>query len=150
MPTRLPMLVIIAATLSVVGCGGGASKALSLSDLIARGDAICQRLNAEFSAAPPVRGPQDIARISPQRAAMERTVAAELSRLTPPSSITRDWQQIIAYRRMLAEDTIKLGEYAKANNIEGMRLVFYSSVSLQERLLATGKHDGFTNCSRLA
>ena len=118
--------------------------------MIAGADAICGRLNAKFAAgkATSLRV-REIARLAPSRAALERTTATELSKLTPPASIASDWRQIIAYRKTLAEELVKLGQDAKLNDAAGIRALAASKKRVHGQLLSTATRDGFKDCSRV-
>jgi hypothetical protein len=163
MHLRLPALLLVAATPLVTGCGGGTTKplgeaksvgatqSLSVSQFIGRADAICARRNAEFSAAnTTARNPQDIVSIVAQRAPAEQATVIELSKLGPPSSLAHDWRLIIAYRRMMVEDILKIGQAASGNDSQGVGVgpVLASVGSLQKQMFATAKRDGFKACSQ--
>jgi len=148
---RLPAFVLIMTTLSMVGCGGGSSRTLSASQMIVRADAICRGLNAQLAAVSHSRTQRDIARVTMRRAALEEAALAKLSKLPPPSSLATDWQQMIAGRRRIAENTLRFSEYAKLstplNDNPDVRLLFASSASLQKHVLTMARSDGFNDCS---
>jgi hypothetical protein len=167
MRNRLSAVVLVAATLAAGGCGDGSSQTpasgatrssgslpsggpLSRSELIARADAICLRLNNELAAtAAKSVGMREIARVSPRHAALEQTAVMELSKLTPPASIARDWRQIVAYRQTLAEELALLGRYAKVKNARSVRALAVSKKHLHRQLTTVATRDGFKRCSRL-
>lgn len=152
-------LVLVAAALAAGGCGGGSSDARSAgplpdgsprSQLIARADAICRRLNAQIKANKQSSlRLNEIARFAPRNAALEATALKELSKLTPPASIARDWHQVIAYRRTLMEELVKLGRYAKANNARAIHKLAASKKRVHQKLLATATRNGFKDCPQI-
>lgn len=134
----------VASTTGTVKAASGTS--LGYSQWIAKGDAICARLNAQLTASP-VKAIQEFARALPQAAAYERIEYAQLAKLVPPPSKAADWQQFLTDTRLWAEDSAKLGEIAQAHKFSiGMQLVSKSR-SLHEQLAKIAKQDGFKTCS---
>jgi hypothetical protein len=122
----------------------------SRSQLIARADVICGRLNTKFAAGKATGvGMREIARFAPPHAALEWTALAELSKLAPPPSIARDWRQMIAYRRTLAEELVELGQDAKANDAAAIKALTASKKRVHGELLTTATRAGFKDCSRV-
>jgi len=160
-------LALVAAALAAGGCGGGSSDAKSAgslasgnptpsgssrvpSQLVARADAICRRLNTEIVATNPSKLQiRKIVSLTPQRVALERTALKELSKLAPPASIARDWRQMMAYRKTLIEELIRLGRYAKANDTQSIKSLAVSKKRVHQRLFATATRDGFKDCARV-
>ncbi len=116
--------------------------------LIGMADTICKRLDTKLATVNPANlSAGEIARFAPPRAVLERTALAELSKLTPPASIARDWGQVIAYRRTLMEELFKLGRYAKIDDTSGIRALAVSKKRVHQQLLAVATRDGFKYCS---
>jgi hypothetical protein len=149
--------------LALAGCGGvgttkltrsvttapRSSSASGAARLIAKADAICRQVNHELAAGPQrLEGPQ-IAVTALHNAALERRAVAELSRLTPPGALARDWRQIIAYRQSLAEALAKLGHYAKANDVQRMLALSTSKKQAHQKLSKLASRAGFKDCSRV-
>jgi len=161
--------LVAAAMLAAAGCGGSSTAAPSgsaasrteptesrtsndsaaRSRLIAKADAICRRLNRELAAAPSRLEARQIASSAPRNAALERRALAELGRLRPPASLARDWRQIIAYRRTLAEELAELGRYAKAGDVPAMKALGASKKRVHQKLSELATRDGFKDCSRV-
>jgi hypothetical protein len=159
-------LLLAAGALALGGCGGASSSArssegftsaspasgssLSRSAFIARADAICKRLNAEMAKvkAKSTSLPE-ITRVAPVHAALEQGAVSELGQLVPPSSIAREWQQIVAYRRTLAAELVKLGKDAKAKDSAGVKALTASKRSVHKQLLAAGAQAGFKDCPQV-
>jgi hypothetical protein len=146
---QLTALTLAAATLAAAGCGGSSSKSLTRSQLIAKADSICHRVNAKLTSANgQINSQQDIARLAPQLAAYEQEAVVQLSKLTAPATIASDWKTIVTAAGTLAQNTAKLGEYAKANNLTAARALVSTSKKVQQQMLAVAKRDGFKDCSR--
>lgn len=148
--TRTATLALLAIGLVLGGCGKS-SKPLTRAELIAKADTICKRVNDKLkSSNNTIKGRQDIARIVPKLASTEQAALAELSKLVPPAALANDWKTIIAGAQTLADNTAKLGEYAKANNLKAARGLITSSEKVQQQVLATARRDGFKYCSQSA
>ena len=139
-------LVVVAVALS--GCGGSSPKPLTRAELTAKADVICRRVSAKL-ATKTVKSVQDIARTAPELASFEQVALNELSKLVPPADLESDWKKFIAGAQTLAENTAKLGEYAKANNLKGAGSLITSSEATQQRLLKIVKRDGITECEKV-
>jgi hypothetical protein len=147
--TRLTALALTATALTATGCGGS-SKPLTRAELTKKADAICRRVDTKLASTKKGTSTvQGIARLAPRLASFEQMALAELSKLTPPSVLANDWKMIIAGAQTLAENTAKLGEYAKANDIKGAQGLITSSEQTQHQLIATAKRDGLTECEQI-
>jgi hypothetical protein len=146
--TRLTALALAATALAISGCGSS-SKPLTRAELTVKADAICKTVTAKL-ATKTVKTQQDIARIAPELAGFEQSALAELSKLMPPAELADDWKKFVAGAQMLAENTAKLGEYAKSNNLKGARVLIVSSEATQRQMVATAKRDGLTACEQVA
>jgi hypothetical protein len=161
--TRRLSLIFVAVSViaALAGCGGGTKQvtatssrstgdAVSPPQLIARADAICQRLNVQFAAHKPAsQAIAEIARVAPRRAIAEQRVVTELSDLTVPASVARAWRAIIADRRGLAAQLAQIGRDASNGNAAGVRALSASKERLHNDLQATAERAGFTSCSQV-
>jgi hypothetical protein len=149
--SRWAALALAVTTLTTASGCGKSSKPLTRAELIAKADDICRRVNGKLkSSNNTINNHADIARIIPRLASFEQTALAELSKLVPPASMADDWKMIIAGAQTLADNTAKLGEYAKANKLKAARGLITSSQKVQHQTLAIAKRDGFKECSETA
>jgi hypothetical protein len=157
-------VLTVTALLAVTGCGGsgtprktdpsastagtqpaGPIQAAANSHLIASADAICRRVNGQLTGASRPQ-PADISHTAPRNAAIELRAVAELSKLTPPASLARDWTQMLAYRRTLAQELVALARDANAGDIAGMRALGLSKKRVRQKLSQLAARDGFRDC----
>lgn len=125
------------------------SGALTRPQLIASANAICAHLNARLAATNTTVGKvQEIGRIAPQVAALERAALAELIQLTPPADLATDWQQVLTDARTIANNMVTFGEYAQANNLKGVNRLLAANQTTERRVAATSKRDGFNHCAQ--
>jgi hypothetical protein len=97
-----------------------------------------------------VKSQQDIVHIAPELASFEQEALAELSKLVPPAALANDWTQFLAGAETLAENTSKLGEYVKANNLKAARGVVKASTTVQQQMVKIAKRDGLKDCEQVA
>jgi len=145
---RIGALALSAIVLAAPGCGKS-SKPLTRAQLISQADAICKRVNAKLKVSK-INSKQDIARVVPQLATYEQQALADLGKLVPPASMANDWKTIVAGAQTLADNTAKLGEYAKENKLKAARGLVSTSEKVQQQVQATAKRDGFKECSQNA
>jgi hypothetical protein len=123
------------------------NRPLATSDLRARAESVCRRLNVELGA---VRIGQttlpNIAKIAHERGVLEEAAQEQLRMLTPPASLEAAWHQLLGYRELLVEAALKLAHFAQAKDrLEISRLV--SSVPQAEHKLQTiAAHHRFRFC----
>lgn len=140
-------LVLAAVLFTTAGCGHTSNNAsLTRSQLIAKADAICQRLQTTLESNN-VGTSQDIGRVAPELASTERAALAELRKLTPPSELAGDWREILAGARSLAESTERLGEYARQNKYSSARRFIVSAEAVHHQMTAITTQDGFHDCT---
>ena len=134
-----------------VGCGSS-SKPLTRAELTVKANTICKKVTVKLQAATKkgVSTVQQIAHLAPELASFEETALVELGKLIPPVALESDWKAFISGAQTLAENTSKLGEYAKANNLKGAKALIKSSTTTQQRMIAIAKRDGLKECEQVA
>jgi len=120
------------------------------SGVVVKADTICRRVNNELAAAPPGVLASQIARSAPRNAAVEQRAIAELNGITPPTAVASDWRKMIAYRQTLAEELLKLANYAKVNDTRSMQALAVSKERVHQKLSALATRDGFKDCAQLS
>lgn len=104
--TRLFGAALVAMVLVVAsGCGGSSStssKPLTRAELTAKANAICKRIipAVDWTKADPKTLPHVVGHL----AALEEQAASELEKLTPPTSISDEWREIIDGFRLTSHE----------------------------------------------
>jgi hypothetical protein len=171
--TRLAAAILTASALTAAGCGESTkptsqttqaavtaqttanttaakpSGPLNRTELIAKGDAICYRLNARRSATT-IGRPQDYERVVPALAAYELAAVNEMSQLTPPQSMKRYWQQMLTGSRAIAEATGRFHTYTEASTGKLAHIVDVALGKGIDELTKAAKRAGFKECSHFA
>ncbi len=120
---------------------------LTRAQLIAKGDAICYRLNAR-RASTRIDRPADYERLVPALAAYELAGASEMSTLTPPPALAQDWRRMVEGARTIAQATARIRNARLAGSksfAEAIEPVLYKGI---EELTGAAKSAGFKECSR--
>jgi hypothetical protein len=146
--TRVAAIALTATVLAASGCGSS-SKPLTRAELTAKANAICKTVTAKISSKS-IKTQQEIARVAGELASFEQTALTSLSKLVPPTELEDDWKRFVAGAQTLAENTAKLGEYAKANNLKGAKGLIVSSEATQKQMVTIAKRDGLTACEQVA
>jgi hypothetical protein len=122
-------------------------KPLSRSQWIARGDAICAKLNGELSKLPTSKI-SELPRVLPHAAALERVEVGQLAKLVPPASRTHDWERFLTDTLQWAEGSAKLAGYAKLGEAITASPVATATLAIHNQLTKLAKRDGFKDCSK--
>lgn len=146
--TRLASVALATSTLAIAGCGSS-EKPLTRAELTAKANAICKTVTAKL-ATRTIKSQRDIARVAPELAGFEEAALGELSKLVPPAALADDWKKFVAGAEMLAENTDKLGEYAKQNKLKSAGVLIVSSEKTQKQMQALAKRDGIVACEQVA
>lgn len=153
MSTRaLATIALTALTLFIATGCGSSSKPLTRAELTVKANAICKKVNVKLQAATKkgVGTVQQIAQLAPELASFEETALVELGKLIPPAAVESDWKAFVSGAQTLAENTSKLGEYAKANNLKGAKSLIKSSTATQQQMVAVAKRNGLKECEQVA
>jgi hypothetical protein len=144
MRARLTALVFLTVAVAVSGCGGGSRPE---TKMMLSADAICARHSIVRAGSEITVSPEgESLNVALSRVRIEQAALADLSRLTPPAAIAKDWRQFLAGRRALIGGLITLSEGDRANAGTLLEAVNATARSV----LATARHAGFGVCSRLA
>lgn len=173
--TRLVALALAASALAATGCGKSSSTNATQSQsstttqtptatqsaatepanletnrgLIDEANAHCRRLLARRESIRAETLPQ-IAQVSEELARFERIVVAEMRGLHPSdSSLANNWQQIVLAAQTIADDTAKIGEYAKTNQYtsKASLMLLHQVRALEIHAHSIAKHAGITECA---
>lgn len=147
----LAATALTGAVLAATSCGSS-PKPLTRAELTTKANAICRQVNVKLEAATKggVGSVQAIAHIAPELAAFEETALGELGKLVPPAELENDWKVFVAGAQTLAENTSKVGEYAKAGNLKGAKNLLTATSATQKQMVAIAKRDGLRECEQVA
>lgn len=119
---------------------------LTRAALIAKGDAICTRIDAQLEAAKNSTE-QDLARDLPLAATADQQEAAELSKLVPPTAIAKDWSEILNDIQAFSVYTAKAAGYAETGKFPEATSLVVAGNAVQKKFTILARRDGFKVCS---
>jgi hypothetical protein len=138
----------ITSTSTIAASTQKSAKTALYNVFVTRANTICQRTNKQIRAIKSKNsGREEILRVVPVHAQSERVALSELRQLKAPATIARQWEQILAYRRALAEDLTKLVSAARANDLATLTKLVSSKATLHKKLLTVARRAGFKSCS---
>jgi hypothetical protein len=141
-------IALTAVVLAASGCGSS-SKPLTRAELTAKANAICKTVTAKISSKS-ANTEQQISRVASELSSFEQTALANLSKLVPPAELETDWKKFVSGAQTLAENTARLGEYAKGKNLKAAKTLILSSENTQKQMVAIAKRDGIVACEQVA
>lgn len=122
---------------------------LSRGELVARGDAICSKVNAKRESLK-YRSINDYSTLLPVLAAYERTAADELGKLTAPQSMANDWQQIVTTSQLIAGDIARVAQFSDAHNLAAANRLIAAATVAQRQMAVVASRNGFKACGRIS
>jgi hypothetical protein len=146
--TRVATIALTATMLATSGCGSS-PKPLTRAELAAKANAICKTVTSKISSKT-IDTQQQIGRVAGELASYEQTALDSLSKLVPPTALEDDWKRFVSGAQTLAENTAKLGEYAKANRLKDAKGLIASSEAVQKQMVTIAKRDGLNACEQVA
>jgi hypothetical protein len=144
----LAVTALATTALTVCGCGSSSPKPLTRTELTAKADTICKSVSAKV-AGKSANSVQGIARTATELSSSEQSALNELSKLIPPVAMEADWKTFIAGAQTLAENTAKLGEYAKSNNLKNARALILSSEATVKQMTAIAQKYDIKGCEQV-
>jgi hypothetical protein len=144
----LATAALAATALAICGCGSSSSKPLTRAELTAKADTICKSVSAKV-AGKSANTIQEVARTATELSSSEQSALNELSKLVPPAAMEADWKTFIAGAQTLAENTAKLGEYAKSNDLKNARTLILSSEATVKQMTAIAQKYNIKGCEQV-
>ena len=128
--------------LLVAGCGGG----LSRDELVAKGDAICKRVNTRMAKEPDPQSAADLERLAKRTVQISDPAIADMKALDPPSELESDFTKFVASLKRQRDLTKEIGDAAAAGDTAKIQKVGADAQKAeQEYRRLTGKI-GFNEC----
>ena len=128
--------------LVVAGCGGG----LSRDELVAKGDAICKRVNTRMAKEPDPQSAADLERLAKRTVQISDPAIADMKALDPPGALESDFKKFVASLKRQRDLTKEIGDAAAAGDTAKIQKVGADAQKAeQEYRRLTGKI-GFNEC----
>ena len=128
--------------LLVAGCGGGLSK----DELVAKGDAICKRVNTRMAKEPDPKTAADLERLAKRTVEISDPAIKDMEALEPPSELESDFENFLASLKRQRNLTEKIGEAAAAGDTAKIKQIGADAQDAQEEYRRLTGKIGFKQC----
>ena len=128
--------------LLVAGCGGGLSK----DELVAKGDAICKRVNTRMAKEPDPKSATDLERLAKRTVEISDPAIKDMEKLEPPSELESDFENFLASLKRQRKRTKKIGEAAAEGATAKVQQIGADAQSAQEEYRRITGKIGFKQC----
>ena len=135
----LAVLPLVALT----GCGGGG---LSKKELVAKGDAICKRVNTRMAKEPDPKTAADLERLAKRTVAISDPAIKDMEALEPPSELESDFENFLASLKRQRNRTKKIGEAAAEGDTAKVQQIGADAQSAQQEYRRITGKIGFKQC----
>ena len=128
--------------LFIAACGGGLSK----GELVAKGDAICARVNKQVAKEPDPKTAKDLERLANRTVELSDPAIKDLQALEPPSELESDFDKFLASLKHQRELAKRIGAAAgDRDTAEVQKIGTQAQKAQDEYRRLTGKI-GFKEC----
>ena len=128
--------------LLVAACGGGLSK----QQLVAKGDAICKRINTKMAKEPDPKTTADLQRLAKRTVELSDPAIDDMEALEPPSDLEDDFKKFVGSLKRQRDLTKKIGAAAgKGDTAEVKKIGGQAQKAQDEYRRLTGRI-GFKEC----
>lgn len=138
----------ISLALVAAGCGSSAQP-LTRKQLVAKANAVCSTLHKKMKEVGPANSPGELAHVAEKLAGYEQQQIEAMRKLTPPKQLASDWKQMIEGAEELSESIATLSSALQAKKKKQAEEALKQTATVEKRVTAIAKRDGFTACSEL-
>ena len=128
--------------LLVAGCGGG----LSRDELVAKGDAICKRVNTRMAKEPDPQSAADLERLAKRTVQISDPAIADMKALDPPGALESDFKKFVASLKKQRDLTKKIGDAAGKDDTAKVQEVGTRAQKAQDEYRRLTGEIGFKEC----
>jgi hypothetical protein len=126
------------------GCGGGGE--LSRSELVAKGDAICARVNKQIAKEPDPKNAADLERLAKRTVEISGPAIEDMEALEPPSELKDEFEKFVASLKRQRDLTRQIGEAAGAGDTAKVQRIGSDAQKAQAEYASQTKKIGFKEC----
>ena len=131
-----PLLLVVA------GCGGGLSK----GEFVAKGDAICKRVNARIAKQPDPQSASDLKGLAQRTSKIYDPAIDDMEALDPPSELESDFKKFVASLKRQRDLTEQIGDAAGAGDTAKIQKAGADAQKVQQEYRRLTGRIGFKEC----
>ena len=131
-----PLLLVVA------GCGGGLSK----DEFVAKGDAICKRVNARIAKQPDPQSASDLKGLAQRTSKIYDPAIDDMEALDPPSELESDFKKFVASLKRQRDLTEQIGDAAGAGDTAKIQKAGADAQKVQQDYRRLTGKIGFKEC----
>jgi hypothetical protein len=133
-----PLLLV----LLVAACGGGLSK----KELVAKGDAICKRINTRMAKEPDPKSTKDLQRLADRTVELSDPAIDDMEKLEPPSELEANFKKFVASLKKQRDLTKKIGAAAGQDDTAKIQEIGAQAQKAQDEYRRLTGKIGFKEC----
>jgi hypothetical protein len=139
---RAHAAVAVLIIMPLAGCGGGLSK----SELVAKGDAICKRVNDQVAKEPEPKTAKDLQALADKTVEISNPAIDDMEALEPPSELEKDFDAFVASLKQQRDLTKKIGDAAGAGDTAEIQKLGADAQKAQDEYRRLSNKIGFKEC----
>ena len=126
----------------LAACGGGLSK----SELVAKGDAICKRVNTAVAKEPDPKSAADLEKLAQKTVEISDPAIEDMDALEPPSELEEDFDKFVASLREQRDLTEQIGKAAGDGDTAKIQEIGTKAQKAQAEYQELADKIGFKEC----
>ena len=139
---RAHAAVAVLIVMPLAACGGGLSK----SELVAKGDAICKRVNQEVAKEPDPQTAADLEKLANKTVEISDPAIDDMEALEPPGELEKDFDAFVASLKKQRDLTKEIGEAAGKGDTEAIQKAGADAQKAQAEYNRLSEKIGFKEC----
>jgi len=129
--------------LALAGCGG---DALTKQQLVAKGDAICARINTQIAKEPDPKNAKDLQRLANRTVELSNPAIEDMEALEPPSELESDFGKFVASLKRQRDLTKKIAAAAGEDDTAEVQRIGVDAQKAQDEYRRLTGRIGFKEC----
>jgi len=128
--------------LPLAACGGGLSK----SELVAKGDAICKRVNDQVAKEPDPQTAADLQQLADKTVKISDPAIKDMDALEPPGDLEKDFDAFVASLKKQRDLTKQIGDAAGSGDTAEIQKIGAQAQKAQAEYQKLSDKIGFKEC----
>jgi len=139
---RAHAAVAVLIVMPLAACGGGLSK----SELVAKGDAICKRVNQAVAKEPDPQTAADLEKLAQKTVKISGPAIDDMEALEPPGDLEKDFDAFVASLKKQRDLTQDIGEAAGKGDSAAIQKAGSEAQKAQAEYNRLSEKIGFKEC----